>query len=123
PAALPEGAADDAAPACDRSLTSAPRCSMHAASDKSPWLAHYDAGVPRTLMPYPRRTLLDYLVDAAREHPRDPALQFKGATMPFAELERLSDACAAALSSLGVTHGDRVALLLPNCPQFLVAEF
>jgi long-chain acyl-CoA synthetase len=95
---------------------------MHAASDTSPWLAHYDAGVPRTLTPYPRRTLLDYLADAAREQPRAPALQFKGATITFAELEQLSDACAEALSSLGVTRGDRVALLLPNCPQFFVAE-
>jgi long-chain acyl-CoA synthetase len=74
------------------------------------------------LTPYPRRTLLDYLADAARECPRAQALQFEGATTTFAELEHLSDACAAALSSLGVTRGDRVALLLPNCPQFFVAE-
>ena len=96
---------------------------MHAQSDKWPWLAHYDADVPRTLTPYPSRTLLDYLADAARERPGAPALQFKGATTTFAELEQLSDACAAALSSLGVTRGDRVALLLPNCPQFFVTEF
>src|ERR1700681_3026515 len=95
---------------------------MPAQSDTSPWLTHYDADVPRTLTPYPSRTLLAYLPDAAREHPRAPALLFKGATTTFAELERLSDACAAALSSLGVTRGDRVALLLPNCPQFFVVE-
>jgi long-chain acyl-CoA synthetase len=95
---------------------------MPAQSDTPPWLAHYDADVPRTLTPYPSRTLLDYLADAAREHPRAPALLFKGATTTFAELDRLSDACAAALSSLGVTRGDRVALLLPNCPQFFVTE-
>jgi long-chain acyl-CoA synthetase len=95
---------------------------MHAAPDRSPWLAHYDAGVPGTLTPYPSRTLLDYLADAARERPGAPALLFKGATTTFAELEQLSDACAAALSSLGVTRGDRVALLLPNCPQFVVTE-
>src|SRR5436305_9900095 len=92
-------------------------------SQAAPWLAHYDAGVPATLAPYPDRTLVEYLADAAREQPTDPALHFKGATLTFADLERLSDACASAFASLGVRRGDRVALLLPNCPQFLVAQF
>jgi long-chain acyl-CoA synthetase len=88
----------------------------------APWLAHYDTGVPHTLAPYPARTLLDYLAEAARDHPQDPALLFKGSTMTFAELEQSSQAFAAALSSLGIKRGDRVGLLLPNCPQFLIAE-
>jgi long-chain acyl-CoA synthetase len=90
---------------------------------RRPWLAHYDEGVPETLAPYPERTLVDYLADAARERPNHPALLFKGASVTYAQLDRLSDACAAAFSSLGVARGDRVALLLPNCPQFLIAEF
>jgi long-chain acyl-CoA synthetase len=89
----------------------------------APWLAHYDAGVPATLSPYSNRTLLDYVADAARERPDAPALLFKGATVTYGQLERSSDACAAALIALGVRRGDRVALLLPNCPQFFVAEF
>lgn len=89
---------------------------------RAPWLAHYDAGVPHTLTPYPSRTLLDYLSDAARDHPVAPALLFKGTAMSFAELARDSDAFAAALSSLGVKRGDRLGLLLPNCPQFFIAE-
>jgi len=88
----------------------------------APWLAHYDANVPATLEPYPDRTLVDYLADAARTQPHKPALLFKGAKMTYAELERASDACAAAFSSLGIRRGDRVGLLLPNCPQFFVAE-
>jgi long-chain acyl-CoA synthetase len=88
----------------------------------APWLAHYDAGVPATLSPYPDRTLLDYVSEAARERPDAPALLFKGARVTYSELERASDACAAALIALGVKRGDRVALLLPNCPQFLIAE-
>jgi long-chain acyl-CoA synthetase len=88
----------------------------------APWLAHYDPGVPKTLAPYPARTLLDYLSETARDHPGAAALLFKGSTMTYAELARASDAFASALSSLGVRRGDRVALLLPNCPQFLVAE-
>ena len=42
--------------------------------------------------------------------------------MTYGELERASDACAAAFAALGIRRGDRVGLLLPNCPQFFVAE-
>lgn len=89
----------------------------------APWLSHYDADVPATLAPYPPRTLLDYLSDSARERPEDPAILFKGATLTCADLERLSNKCAAAFHSMGVKRGDRVALLLPNCPQFFIAQF
>jgi long-chain acyl-CoA synthetase len=87
-----------------------------------PWLEHYDAGVPATLQPYPERTLLDYLSETARQYGGRPALLFKGATVTYARLERLSDSFAAALVELGVRPGDRVALCLPNSPQFLVTE-
>ena len=89
----------------------------------APWLVHYDEGVPATLEPYPDRTLIDYLADAARARPAHPALLFKGARVSYGELQRLSDVFAAALQSLGVKAGDRVALILPNCPQFFIAEF
>jgi long-chain acyl-CoA synthetase len=89
----------------------------------APWLAHYDPGVPATLAPYPNRTLIDYVADAARDRPASPALLFKGATISYGELERLSDACASAFAALGITRGDRVGLLLPNCPQFFIAQF
>ena len=86
------------------------------------WLARYDPGVPRSLAPYPDTTLLDYTAETARLRPGHPALLFKGASMTARELERLSDAFAAALVGLGVKKGDRVALLLPNCPQFVIAQ-
>ena len=86
------------------------------------WLRHYDQGVPDTLSPYPERTLLDDLAEAVAERPGAPALLFKGRTVTHGELDRLSDAFAAALAGLGVAPGDRVALLLPNCPQFLIGE-
>jgi long-chain acyl-CoA synthetase len=89
----------------------------------APWLSHYDPDVPRTLVPYPQRTLVDYLADAARAQPDRPALLFKGARMTYGELERLSDTCAAAFAALGIGRRDRVGLLLPNCPQFFIAEF
>jgi long-chain acyl-CoA synthetase len=89
----------------------------------APWLAHYDTGVPHSLAPYPRRTLIDYLDDSARDRPDRPALLFKGATLTWRELARQSDACASALTALGIQRGDRVGLLLPNCPQFVIAQF
>jgi long-chain acyl-CoA synthetase len=88
-----------------------------------PWLAHYDADVPHSLAPYPERTLVDYLAQHAREHSSDPEILFEGNRISWADLERLSDAFAASLIELGVVPGDRVALILPNCPQFLIAEF
>jgi long-chain acyl-CoA synthetase len=88
-----------------------------------PWLAHYDSDVRQSLAPYPDKTLVDYLNDLAREHGPDTALLFKGSTMSYGQLDQESTAFAAALASLGVAKGDRVAVLLPNCPQFLIAEF
>jgi long-chain acyl-CoA synthetase len=88
----------------------------------APWLSHYDSDVPHTLAPYPQRTILDYLADLVRTRPGDAALLFKGATISWEQLSRDADAFAVALASLGVSRGDRVGLLLPNCPQFFVAE-
>ena len=87
------------------------------------WLANYDEGVPTSLEPYPDRSLLDYLHEAASRWPDRPALLFKGATVTYGELNADSDAFAAALAAIGVRAGDRVAICLPNCPQFMVAEF
>ena len=88
-----------------------------------PWLDCYDDDVRPSLAPYPDKTLLDYLADLASQHGSKPALLFKGGTMSYGQLEAASTAFAAALVSLGVRKGDRVALVLPNCPQFLIGEF
>ena len=89
---------------------------------RAPWLASYDRGVPATLAPYPNRTILDFVTDQARSRPDRPALLFKGAAVSWAQLERDSDVFASALRAIGVGRGDRVGLVLPNCPQFYVAE-
>ena len=89
----------------------------------APWLDHYDPGVPPSLAPYPNRTLVDYLADAARVRPESPAILFKGSTLSWRALDRWSDACAAEFDALGIRRGDRIALLLPNCPQFVIAQF
>ena len=66
--------------------------------EQTPWLSHYDEGVPKTLHPYPERTLPDYIADSAREYPDHPALLFKWLRITYGELERLGDAFAVALA-------------------------
>ena len=87
-----------------------------------PWLSHYDEGVPASLAPYPPHTLLHYISETASQRPQHPAVIFRGARLSYAALEQQSDAFAAALAGVGAKKGDRVALVLPNCPQFLIAE-
>ena len=87
-----------------------------------PWLAHYDDGVPATLAPYPQQTLVDIVKATAAERPRHTAAIFKGARLSYGELNGLSDGFAAWLAARGVVKGDRVALLMPNCPQVIIAQ-
>ena len=86
------------------------------------WFKSYDPGMPHTLRPYPERTLLEVVRDTVQERPNHTALIFKGRRMSYAELEQLSNAFGAALVDLGVKKGDRVALLIPNSPQAVIAQ-
>jgi long-chain acyl-CoA synthetase len=88
-----------------------------------PWHKSYDPGVPTSIETYPDRTLLDYVEDGVRERPDAPALLFKGRSVSWRALWEASDAFACALRDMGVRRGDRVAAVLPNCPQFFVGEF
>jgi long-chain acyl-CoA synthetase len=86
------------------------------------WLKNYDAGVPHSLEPYPQKTLIDYVDEAAKERPDATMLIFKKRKMPYAEVQKLSDELAAALTAKGVKKGDRVALIMPNCPQAILCR-
>ena len=92
---------------------------MLCAMSNRPWLANYDSDVPHSLEPYPDKTLVDFLDDLATKHGDRTALLFKGSSVSYRQLSAASTAFAAALIGLGVRPGDRVALLLPNCPQFM----
>ncbi|XVQ08902.1 AMP-binding protein [Spirillospora sp. CA-255316] len=63
------------------------------------------------------------LDDAAERHPRRPALHFLGRTIGYRALREAADRFAAGLHRLGVQPGDRVALILPNCPQQVIAFY
>ncbi|HEV8534936.1 MAG TPA: long-chain fatty acid--CoA ligase [Candidatus Limnocylindria bacterium] len=94
------------------------------------WEKAYDEGVPRHLV-YPEVPLHSLLERTARERPHTVATIFGGAVagrcvdaaMTYREVDELADRFAVGLQRLGVRKGDRVALVLPNCPQFVYTFF
>ncbi|GAB4108639.1 MAG: long-chain fatty acid--CoA ligase [Acidobacteriota bacterium] len=89
---------------------------------EKPWLKFYDPGVPRT-MQYPDLNMYQVLQMTIEENPRGVATIFFGARLTYVQLGRLVDRFADALAALGVAKGDRVALLLPNFPGYVIAHF
>jgi long-chain acyl-CoA synthetase len=87
------------------------------------WLKSYPEGVPQTLAPYPEKSLHAFLEESAGRHPGNVATSFFGKKTTYAELVRQVDQFSRVLASLGVKKGDRVALVLPNCPQYVVAAY
>ena len=87
-----------------------------------PWLKFYETAVNQSPA-IPEKTIYDLFEDAVRLSPKQPALFFFGRKFSYAELARMIDACAAALAGIGVRSGDRVAIILPNLPQFVVAHY
>ena len=87
-----------------------------------PWLASYANGVPADIAE-PTETLVDMLAASVKRHRRRLALEFFGATMSYRELGEQVGRAAEGLRALGVGAGDRVALVLPNSPQHVVAFY
>ena len=87
-----------------------------------PWLAHYAEGVPPSI-DEPTQTLVDMIDDAVGRFRRRVALEFFGAETSYRELGAQIASAAEGLRRLGVGAGDRVALVLPNCPQHVVAFY
>ncbi len=97
-----------------------------------PWLKHYDPDVPTSLAPYPDLPLFQFLRDAARHSPERTALVTSAhlpiagrvaREMSYGELDRQSDALAAALGAMGLKKGDRVALVMPNIAAFVISFY
>jgi long-chain acyl-CoA synthetase len=87
-----------------------------------PWLKFYDPEVPAELV-IPPLTIPDLLRHATANHPKHTATVFMGARMNYNQLKQQVDKLAAALHDLGVRKGDRVAIMLPNCPQTIIAYY
>jgi long-chain acyl-CoA synthetase len=86
------------------------------------WLSRYPDGV-RPQLEYPARPLHSLLDDAAERFGSNTATIFFGGKLTWAEVQRAADAFAVGLGSLGVRPGDRVAIMLPNVPQGVIAYF
>ncbi|MFN7984954.1 MAG: long-chain fatty acid--CoA ligase [Vicinamibacterales bacterium] len=87
-----------------------------------PWLEHYDYWVPPHLT-YPERPLWEILDATCVEIPDAPATAFLGATLTFRAIKTQADWLAAAFLRLGLAKGERVGIMLPNCPQYIVTAF
>ena len=86
------------------------------------WLKHYDSDVPPSIS-YPRIPVHQLLEEASATDPEAPCTNFFGKRLTFRQIDGFASRFAAALRHLGVQPGDRVALLLPNSPQFLIAYY
>lgn len=84
------------------------------------WLKSYPEGVPHDLPPLPYSSLVALLEESFRKYADRPAYSFLGKEMSYADTDRLSRAFAAYLQGLGLAQGDRVAIMMPNVPQYPV---
>ena len=87
-----------------------------------PWLKHYDKGVPRDLE-VPEVPLWKLLADSAQRYPDHVALEFMGKVLGYRQLWESVLKFAGALWAQGVAPGDRVGIMLPNSPQFVIAFY
>src|SRR6266496_765370 len=74
-------------------------------------------------MTYPRITLAEMLERTSARSPAAPALIYFGAKISYGQLQDHVNRLAAGLHALGMVKGDRVALMMPNCPQFVISYF
>lgn len=86
------------------------------------WLKSYEPGVPHSIE-YPEISLYEMFQETVKQYSDLPALSFMGHEITYAGLQSQVEELAAALEGLGVKKGDRVAIHLPNCPQFPIAFY
>jgi len=89
---------------------------------KRGWLASYAENVPADIEPV-TGSLYDELASRAADYADSPALEFFGRELTFAQFHNQVLRAAKGLRRLGVGKGDRVALIMPNCPQHLIAYY
>ena len=92
-----------------------------AAPASRPWLEHYPPGVPAEVQVDPRTTLVDVLELSFRQYASRDAAACMDVRLRYRDLDDRSQALGAYLQSLGLERGARVALMMPNVPQYMVA--
>jgi long-chain acyl-CoA synthetase len=91
-------------------------------SVERPWLKNYVHGTVHDIT-IPDGPLYIYLERAVKEFPDNVALYYEGVKITYRELADAVDKAAYGFSKMGVKKGDSVAILLPNCPQFVISYF
>jgi long-chain acyl-CoA synthetase len=91
-------------------------------TDQQPWVKNYQPGVPAEI-DLPRESLVAMFERSVAEGGNHPAMEFFGRRSSYTELGEQVDRAAEGLRRLGVRAGDRVALILPNCPQHVIAFY
>ncbi|MGY5877075.1 MAG: long-chain fatty acid--CoA ligase [Candidatus Thorarchaeota archaeon] len=89
---------------------------------EKPWLKHYDEEVP-PLIDFPKINLYEILERTTKEFGGRTAIWFQKKKISYNELKDLTDRLATALAELGVKVGDRVAIMIPNFPQFIISFY
>jgi len=95
---------------------------MNNPTSHRPWLNHYEADVPDTI-DYPSVPLTHFLTESAGRAPDHPALLFYGRPTTYRDLKAQVNQFSRAMLGLGLRKGDRVAIMLPNVPQCVIAYY
>jgi long-chain acyl-CoA synthetase len=91
-------------------------------SGNKAWLAHYPESISKEVI-IPNKSLGQILQETAANYPTHNALSFYGKKFTYQQLHSLALAFTSALQQSQVQKGDRVALMLPNCPQFVISYY
>ncbi|AXM89557.1 long-chain-fatty-acid--CoA ligase [Anoxybacillus ayderensis] len=89
---------------------------------EKPWLALYPQQVPHSI-DYPRKPLQQFLQEAAEQFPHKTAIHFLGKELTYKEIYEQALKLASYLQQLGLEKGDRVSIMLPNCPQAVISYY
>jgi long-chain acyl-CoA synthetase len=90
--------------------------------DSKPWLQHYPEEIPASLE-YSKEPVQQYLINAAKRFPGKIAIHFMGKEMSYKELYEETLSFASYLQEIGISKGDRVAIMLANTPQAVISYF
>lgn len=87
-----------------------------------PWFSHYDEGVPEHIA-YPRDTLHDLFFQSEQKYSDKICIRYGAVEYTYSETDRLIRVFAKSLIKLGLQPGQRIGLILPNCPEFVIAYY
>lgn len=90
--------------------------------ENKPWLSHYPEEIPKSLQ-LEEKPVHAYLTEAARNYSEKVAIHFMGKELTYKEVYESSLKLASYLRKLGIKKDDRVAIMLPNCPQSVISYY